>query len=361
MTLHVMPKALFTEWTQALCTRYRVIGPKRRQDCAGDPFPGDYYFGIIQSAGDLAMAYTNTILPPKKALLPQREELFNFKSDKQQLELQLDSQPTVLIGVHTCDLHAVLMLDQVFTRDQSDQHYIARRANTTFVSIECLSPCSEDAFCKDMGTSCVPEKYDLHLTDLGEAYAVDIGSQNGSTLLEGWQGLTPLDDPAYRRLSEVMSAKWARFPYRLEADMNELPGLMSTSYKSIVWDELGQRCLGCGSCTAVCPTCYCFDVIDEVELDLTTGRRFRVWDSCQFSEFATVAGGHNFRSGRAARLRHRFCHKFRYQVEASGIPGCVGCGRCAASCLVGVKPVDLLNTLLRKRTTQSGKQREVLV
>jgi ferredoxin len=254
-------------------------------------------------------------------------------------------------------LHAVLLLDHVFGQGLADQHYQARRANTTLVSIECLVPCSENAFCKDMGTWTVPELYDLHLTDLGHEYMVEVGSAKGAALLQDMTGLRPVTEADRQRFDQVMSAKWPRFPYRLQTDKAELPGLLGISYRSQVWEEVGQRCLGCGSCTAVCPTCYCFDVLDEADFDLQEGRRLRVWDSCQFGQFAAVAGGHDFRASRAARQRHRFCHKFKYQPETSGLAGCVGCGRCATACLVNIKPIDVLNDLQRKRTAVTGKQR----
>jgi formate hydrogenlyase subunit 6/NADH:ubiquinone oxidoreductase subunit I len=136
---------------------------------------------------------------------------------------------------------------------------------------------------------------------------------------------------------------------------------MAASYRSPLWEDLGEQCLGCGACTAVCPTCYCFDVYDEVNFDLQSGERFRVWDSCQFSQFATVAGGHDFRNGRSARLRHRFYHKFKYQASNGDLSACVGCGRCANACLVGINPIDVLGKLQKKRGAELEKRREVVV
>lgn len=368
MNLQVMPKDALVEWIELLSARYRVIGPKRKQEVVQQQPAGDtqqppreqYIFGELQGAHELELSYPSTILPPKKVFLPQKEELFSFKDNGHQVDLQLDERRTVIFGIHTCDLHAVLLLDQAFSQGAADQHYMARRANTTMVSIECLDPCSESAFCKDMGTWIVPETFDLHLTDLGHEYALEIGSAKGSELLENLTNIRPATETDYWRFNQAISAKWARFPYRLEADLSELPSLLAISYRSQVWEELGQQCLGCGTCTAVCPTCYCFDVVDEVNFDLASGKRFRVWDSCQFGQFASVAGGHDFRNSRAARLRHRFYHKFKYQAENSGLVGCVGCGRCAEACLVNIKPIDVINKLHRKRVAVSGERQEVM-
>jgi ferredoxin len=154
-------------------------------------------------------------------------------------------------------------------------------------------------------------------------------------------------------VNRVLKEKWPRFPLRLDFDVTELPSLLSVSYESKLWDELGERCLACGMCTNVCPTCYCFNVADEIDLTLNAGRRVRMWDSCQLDKFATVAGGHDFRSSRARRQRHRFFRKGKYQTDAFGLLGCVGCGRCAQACLVNITPVDTFNALYHRQAQDS--------
>ena len=192
------------------------------------------------------------------------------------------------------------------------------------------------------------EGYDLHLLDLGDAYVFDIATEKGESLLEYAQpeAVTP---KAMERIGAVLNEKWQYFPYRLDFDVNDLPSLLSMSMKSPLWEELGERCLACAACTNVCPTCFCFDVRDEVELNLSEGRRVRSWDSCQLDDFATVAGGHNFRQSRALRQRHRFMRKGKYILNAHGYLGCTGCGRCARACLVDITPVDVFNELFRQR------------
>ena len=368
MNLQVISKDALDEWVRLLISRYRVIGPRHKRKVVQQlPDNGDrqprreqFVFGELKGAHELALSYSTSILPPKKHFLPQKEELFGFKDNGHQLEWQLDERPTVIFGIHTCDLHAVLLLDQAFGQEPADQHYLARRGKTILVSIECLKPCSEDVFCKDMGTWIVPETFDLHLTSLGREYAVEVGSPNGSELLHGVSGIRPADESDYRRFDQTISTKWPRFPCRLEADPGDLPSLLAISSRSQVWEKLGEKCLGCGNCTMVCPTCHCFDVIDEINFDMASGSRSRLWDSCQFTGFASVAGGHDFRSSRAARLRHRFSHKYRYQTDSYGPAGCVGCGRCAEACLVNIKPIEVLNTLHRKRLTVQDKRREVI-
>ncbi len=345
MSFKILPKHLFKTWVERLRASHRVVGPKEMY--------GQYIFDEIENVDELELNYHTSVLPPKKFLLPPREELFTFNAQTMETTAVIEDIPsTVIFAMHTCDMHAMMLLDRIHSTGYTDQHYQARRQKTTLVSIECLKPCMEHAFCKSMGTLSASEQYDIHLTDLGDRYGVDIGSENGAKLLEGMGFFWEPTEADYERVNEVMAEKWPNFQYKLNFDVTDLPDLLQVSQKSQVWDEIGDKCLACGQCTKVCPTCYCFDVQDEIDLRLEHGKRVRVWDSCLIEKFAVVAGGHNFRSSRARRLRHRFMRKGKYQYEAYGLLGCVGCGRCALSCPVHITPVDTFNRLdeLRRET-----------
>lgn len=308
MSLAIIQKQDLASFVAHLLPRYRVVGPvvadrskeNRQRDPRQRRTANGFAFDVIRHPAPLRLDYATTILPPKKYLLPPQETLFEFDTaDGSMLQPSPPAQPTVIFGVHTCDLHAILLPDEVFSSGHADPHYLGRRQQTLVVSAECLTPCDEHSFCKSMGTLTADEGYDLHLTDLGEAYAVDIGTSAGGDLLLQNARVSPASPEAMQQLNAVLSEKWPKFPYRLDFDLSELPSLLSLSMKSPLWVELGERCLACAACTNVCPTCFCFDVRDEVEMDLRHGRRVRVWDSCQLDEFATVAGCHNFRKSRA--------------------------------------------------------------
>jgi ferredoxin len=150
-------------------------------------------------------------------------------------------------------------------------------------------------------------------------------------------------------LQEARAAKAQAITNRLPFDTKYLPEILEESYDSLVWQATAQRCFSCGSCVLVCPTCYSFDVADEVDLTLTHGTRVRRWDGCMLESFARVAGGENFREEREDRLRHRVMRKGKYIMEKLGRPGCVGCGRCERACLVKISIKEMFTQVAGSR------------
>ncbi len=338
MSLRIIKKQDMTTFVAHMMADYRVVGPKAKGP--------QFVFDQIEDPADLRLDYNTSILPPKKYLQPPKERMIAFKHNgKTTVEPVIEAEPTIILGIHTCDMHAMRVLDEAFSQGYPDAHYLKRRRQTLLIGIECLGPCDEHSFCKSMGTLTVSNGYDLHLTDLGETYAIDIGTEEGKALLEKYAPARPATEADMQQINKVLGAKWPRFPYRLEFDVGELPALMSQAYESQVWDELAEKCLACGTCNLICPTCFCFNVYDEVDLTLQSGERHRRWDSCMLDEFASVAGGENFRTAQAARLRHRFMRKGRYLLKKYDALGCVGCGRCARLCLVDISPVNVFNKL----------------
>jgi ferredoxin len=344
--LKLMPKEGFTQWVDRLLRRqFTVVAPVEKHS--------QYVFEPIRNTKQMVTDYPSTSLPPKKYLLPPREVLFNFNTQTLEMKPVIEAEPTVIIGLHSCDMHAIKLLDDIQNTGYADQHYQARREKTYLVSFDCIQPCSPQAFCKDMNTLSVPDNYDLHFVDVGESYVIHVGSAKGESLLEGCINVWSASEDDFAALDETMAQKWQNFDYRLDIDVSELPELLGTSMHSPLWDQQAEACLACGACTQVCPTCYCFDVTDEVELDMENGQRVRTWDSCQIDKFAVVAGGHDFRSQRAGRIRHRIMRKGKWQYEAYGQMGCVGCGRCGTACLVNINMIDTFNRLAQEQQLES--------
>ncbi len=352
MSYKIMPKVVLGNWVARLKEQYRVVGPTEKQ--------GQFVYGEIHSEDDLNLEFPPTVLPPKKYLFPPREKLLEYEINGSRIQAQIDSEPTVIFGIHTCDLHSIKLLDHVFTQGYVDEHYKAYREQTFLVGVECLNPCTEQSFCRDMGTASSADGFDIHILDLGDVYALNVLTRNGIKLMDGFHHAFEAMPADMKRINKTYSEKWERFPYRLDFDVVEMSELLDDCYNDNLWEELGERCLACGMCTQVCPTCYCFDVRDEADLLLEKGQRVRRWDSCQIDQFAMIAGGHNFRDKLAIRQRHRFMRKGKYQMDAFGLVGCVGCGRCASSCLVHITPIEVFNKL-RERSQRTGKARGDLV
>ncbi|MCX7669050.1 MAG: ATP-binding protein, partial [Anaerolineae bacterium] len=184
MSLKIIEKAAMGKFVSGVMKQYAVIGPQLKAPQADGK--EQFVFGPITDPAQLRLDYNTTILPPKKYLLPQEEVLFTFRTADLSASVVLHAQPQVIFGVHTCDIHAMKLLDAVFATGQQDQHYLQRRKATLIIGIECLKPCDEHSFCKSMNTLTVNDGFDLHLTDLGDAYAVEVGTPAGEKLLQDY-------------------------------------------------------------------------------------------------------------------------------------------------------------------------------
>jgi sulfhydrogenase subunit beta (sulfur reductase) len=204
-----------------------------------------------------------------------------------------------------------------------------------------------------MNADFVDSGFDLFLSDIGDDYLVLVGSSRGDDMTMQSACLlkapTDADFEEYKRRSGLRASA-----YRTRVDLGDLPEIMEIEYSSKVWEELGQKCLSCGACSMVCPTCYCFDVADEVDLGTRSGLRHRSWDSCLFESHALVAGGENFREHRSSRIKFRYYHKQRGFVAEYGRPSCVGCGRCIAGCPA---KIDIIQVIEKLRGEKDGSGR----
>jgi ferredoxin len=312
-----------------------------------------FVFDTLKVRSAVQMNYPRTILPPKKFLLPPCETTFTFDLNRGYQDLLRDaSRPIVLLGVHAYDIYGLNILDRVFAQAGfPDPYYVARRKATTVIGVDFVP--DEKHAAGSMNADFVDHGFDLFFSDIGGDYLVLVGTSRGDDIVLKSGCL--MQQPTDEDLAEYkIRIKRRRQSYKTQLDLGGLPEILEMEYHSHVWDDFGARCLSCGSCSMVCPTCYCFDVNDEVDLGSRAGRRIRTWDSCLLKTHALVAGGENFRAARSARVKFRFYHKHRGFVAEYGRPSCVGCGRCVEACPVGINIITVIEAIRGERDGIAG-------
>lgn len=334
MFFRVIEKDRLDELVSGLSASHEVIGPVAK----GDKF----VFAPIVEPSALRLDYDTTLLPPKKYFVPPAEELMRFRTaDGHVSGDEAVVSPRVLFGLHPCDINALMLMDNVFLGEYEDPYYKARRDNTLLVGVGCTP--SAGCFCNAWGTDEVHWGFDIFLSDLGDRYFVSVRSVEGAELLDRCvetRHTTAEDTAEFQRVTRRFKDSFSA-----ELDTAQIPLLLDAKFNDAVWDELGEKCLSCGACSMVCPTCYCFDVKDRLTPDGKNGSRVRVWDSCQFSEFAEVAHGHNFRNSRASRVKYRYYHKQWGYLSKFERVLCVGCGRCEQACKADISPRVVIEAL----------------
>ena len=339
--MRVISKKDFANFVNSLTKddSLNVIGVKSK----GNKFA----FGQLESASELRLDYDVTLLPPKKYFFPQRETLVKYDVANGFFAKEADLKPMVIIGVHPYDLVALLHMDEIFRETKSDPYYFEKRKASTIIGVN-IQNMSKWCFAPQMGCATTEYGYDLMLTDLGNRYAINIGSQKGEALLEKYA--KNVTDALARDIQLVGQKKReivGMSKQKLDFETELIPELLSKSYEeSSFWEKHAEKCLACGSCVLVCPTCYCFDVRENPDLSLKEGERIRTWDGCLLEDFAKIASGENFRPTRPTRYRHRYFKKGKYLFDRFGFVSCVGCGRCSSNCLPDIaNPVNLFNDM----------------
>ena len=288
----------------------------------------------------------NTVRSAKDFFFPQTEDLMEFKMEGKSIEVidsRREAEDFVVFGVRACDAASFSILDSVYLVDPVDSYYKTRREHGTVVTMACGKP-AETCFCATFGIDAADPAGDVTVWETAEGYMLRANTEKGEALLAATASLLEEGDEgaveaAKAKTREIM----AKLPLAGFTMEGVGAGKTAELFDRPEWKTLSEACLGCGTCTFVCPTCQCYDVRD---FDTGNGiKRFRCWDSCMYSDFTKMAHG-NSRNSQVERFRQRFMHKLVYYPDRNnGTFGCVGCGRCLSRCPISMNIVKVAKTL----------------
>lgn len=330
MVKRVLQKDGFAGAVRRLAAARRVLGPVREG--------GNVVFAPLAAGAEPELGYANTRNAPKNALFPHTETLVRYTRTPKGMECAGagDEPADTVVLVRPCDAQSFLLLDRVFDQPGCrDPYYLGRRERTAVVALACSKPPYAACFCTSVGGEPVPAEAagaDVLVTDLGDGFLAEFLTPRGEALLPFFEDAAPAGAEAEARKERVRAE--ARAAVRSHVPAREAKPVLEKNFDHPFWAGLHQKCLACGTCTYLCPTCHCFDISDEAKKD--EGVRLRSWDSCMYPLFTKEASGHNPRSSQKERWRQRVMHKFRYLPENFGLIGCVGCGRCVLNCPVNL-------------------------
>ena len=307
---------------------YTVIAPQKEKDLLK--------YGELDNVEDIILDFSGpSKIPPKSILFPQREILFTFELEDKNVKLSdsrttSQEKPQVLFGIRPCDTRSLALLKMFFEwGNYKDVYFSEKYNNSIFVSYACNSPKSA-CFCTSVsGGPFNKDISDMLLVDIGDKYVLTSLTEKGDSILEVLGGLLDASNQDLEKVKELEQE--AKDSMKKDTPFDNMSDVLEGMYDNEIWDTISEFCLGCGTCSFLCPTCHCFDVLDE-RIDEHHGARIRIWDTCQFPLFSKHGSGHNPRGTKPSRFRQRIYHKFNYYPENYNVLGCVGCGRCINHC-----------------------------
>ncbi len=345
MIFRVISKKEFRKLLENIISQNQTFGPRQVDtDNKGDPI---YQFRPVSSFAELDLDYTVTASSVKNFFLPFRETLsrYEFFDGDWEQKVEYRVNPKVIVGVRACDINALNLLDRIFIEGSyPSPYYLARRNNTFLIGMD-HEPL-DDCFCESLGHHVVQRGFNLFCSDLGDRYYLAVNSSKAFNFLKAVKTTVPTkeDDRDY-----IARRKFIEKSFKTRVEITGLPSFLDIEFESPIWQKWGDKCLNCGTCAMVCPTCYCYGIEENVAVDLKSSRKERFQYSCNIVDFAEVAGGHNFRPLGADRLKYRYYHHYRGFAENAEQPICVGCNRCGRACLAGINPKDVINDLRQEK------------
>ena len=313
---------------------------------------GEVDYAVWADGKEVSLETLKTVKSPKSMFFPQTENMMKFKTEGKNIEVvdvreklseKIDERPLVMFGVKACDYKAIEVLDKVFLAEPVDTYYQMRREATTIVTLACSKP-DESCFCNAFGIDATAPQGDVTTWLDNEYLYWQANTEKGETLtalvkdllVEGGETEVATQQEATKVIMEKLPFSNLDLSKFTPENLNEL-------FNAKEWNEMSEACLGCGTCTFVCPTCQCFDI-----RDIKTNEgvlRYRCWDSCMYSDFTLMAHG-NSRTTQMQRFRQRFMHKLvYYPSQNDGLYSCVGCGRCVNKCPQRLNIVKVIKTL----------------
>ena len=318
-----------------LIKKYRLLAPVKDDNILT--------FAEVKKSSEIIMDFTNSVGSPKKIFFPQSETIISYSRDGiRHVPEYASEKKRIVFGMRPCDAKALTLLDKVFdSPDYKDPYYVEKRKNTTIFSLACGNP-QMSCFCTSVGLGPFSKAgSDIFLVDLGEKFLLEPVTDKGNIMLNEISGMQESEEKDLAIANELQSGAESKIKRHVQLD--GLAKKLDDIFDHAIWSEIHEKCLGCGICTYLCPTCHCFDIEDEA-VD-GKGRRVRNWDSCMFPRFTLEASGHNPRPTNRERMRHRIMHKFNYFVKNYGLSACVGCGRCIRNCPAGMDILEVIKQL----------------
>ena len=297
--------------------------------------------------------YRKTVIPCKANFLPSMERMFSFKKneDGYHIEIPQDEQKQLIFGIRPCDARGIAMIDKVFTETCEDPYYVSKRKNTALIGLSCTNP-YDSCFCTSLGLKPTESAdVDLMFTDIGDEFLIEEITDKGEHLLAETslvKQATKADDAKARTVKAAISGMVIR-----KVDTKEIAKKLQACFSDkAYWEKIAAKCISCGVCTFLCPTCFCFDICDA--LIKKQGARFRGWDSCSFRLYTRMPV-ENPREEKWRRVRQRVCHKYEFYPMNFDVTACTGCGRCIRLCPVNWDISQILSGLPTSATSRSEK------